>query len=130
MFKRRNPLEGAKVYPVVSHLDAAANPEGGVNLTIPVKVYAGRHSCASRLVINVERDEIKQLASMTGRIRTHTPVATRNGAAKRPKFCVNNHRQISENVIHWPKGNEDCRICYLEWKVKKGLKKSQKAASA
>jgi hypothetical protein len=37
----------------------------------------------------------------------------------RPKKCVNGHRQISENVIHWPNGKEDCRVCYMKWKTKK-----------
>ncbi len=70
--------------------------------------------------------EAAQLVGLPIEVKMQAVTTGLGELTTRPSKCVHGHRQISENVIHWPNGSEDCRVCYMKWKTKK-LTKSRKA---
>lgn len=121
---RKDPLYQISLSGGSESVEAVLNKvPAGVILRVPVTMVMGSKVREAMVRSFLSTEQVRQIADMVGATKTVTvteKVVVNDPAIKRPKKCKHGHRQISENVIHWPNGNEDCRICYFEWKGKRG----------
>lgn len=132
---RKEPLYQITLSGGTERITAVVNEApAGIILRVPVIMVMGEKVRTAMVRSFIPTQDLIQMAETANAVKTVTvtkEVVINDPAANRPKFCEHGHRQISENVIHWPNGTEDCRICYMSWPstIAKKSREAERAAA-